>query len=288
MLLQELINGLTLGVMYALLALGYSLIFGTLSFINFAHGPVAMVGAYVAWYGSVRMGMPFLLACLIGILCAGIVGVIMELVGYRPVRKSSALVMIIISVGFSYIIEVGLQIIFGTKAYDFSVKNVAVYKLGNVFVNSVGIEVLAVSLVLMVALQLFIHSTRAGRSIRAISLDRDTASLMGVNVNSTISLTFFIGSVLGSISVIMISIYYSQIYPTMGSAMGSKAFAAVVLGGVGSIPGAMVGGVLMGVIESFSATLFNPEVSQSLSFVVLILILIIRPFGLLGKAGVND
>jgi branched-chain amino acid transport system permease protein len=288
MLLQQVINGLTLGVIYALLALGYSLIFGTLRFINFAHGPVATAGAYLAWYTSSKMGMPFLLACLIGILSAGVIGTVMDQLGYKPIRKSGSLTMLLVSVGFAYIVETGLQLIFGTESMDFSMKKLVVYHFGNVYINSISIWILAVSLILMVVLQWYINHTKAGTSIRAIAQDRDTSALMGVNVNSAISLTFFLGSALGGVSAIMMSVYYSQIYPTMGSSLGQKGFAAVVMGGIGSVPGAMLGGVLMGVIESFVAFVTNTQVAAGASFVVLILILVIRPSGLLGKEAVKD
>ena len=283
MLLQQLINGLTLGVIYSLLALGYSLVFGTLGFINFAHGAVAMIAPYVAWYGFARMGMPFLPSCLMGVVFAGIVGVFMDLVGYKPIRTSSRLAMITVSVGFLYIVKTGLQIIFGADPFQFAAGKIVIYNFGNTTFNSVDVWVLVLSVILMICLQLFTRYTKAGRGLRAISLDRDTASLMGVNVNSTISLTFFIGSALGGISAIMMSMYFSQFDLAMTGPIGDKAFAAVVLGGVGSIPGAMVGGVLMGILESFAGTFLNAQASQGVAFVVLILILIFRPSGLLGE-----
>jgi branched-chain amino acid transport system permease protein len=288
LIIQQLINGLTLGAVYSLLALGYSLVFGVLSFINFAHGAVAMVGAFGAWYGFRRMGLPFLPSCLIGALLAGIAGVVMERVGYKPIRNAPRLAMIAVSVGFAYIVQTGLQIIFGTEPYKFSAGNTVAYNFGNVSFSSIDVSVLAVSCILMIGLQLFVRYTKRGRSLRAVSLDQDTAALMGVNVNSTISLTFFIGSALGGVSAIMMSMYISQVYPTMGIDIGNKAFAAVILGGVGSIPGAMVGGILMGVIESFTGTILNAQVSQGVAFVVLILILIFKPSGLLGKGVIKE
>jgi branched-chain amino acid transport system permease protein len=288
MLLQQLVNGLCVGVIYSLLALGYSLVFGTLSFINFGHGAVAVAGAYVAWYLNRRMGLQFLPSCLVGILVAGIVSIIIERIGYKPLRNSPKLAMITVSVGFALIVEMGIEIIFGTEAQEFSVGNTVAYGFRNISFNSVDIWVLALATVLMICLQLFMRYTKPGRSIRAISLDKDTAALMGVNVDSTISLTFFVGAVLGAVSAIMLSLYYSQLSPTMGSSIGTKAFAAVVLGGVGSIPGAMLGGILLGVIESLSGTVLNAQAVQGVSFVVLILILIFRPSGLLGREAIKD
>ena len=288
MLLQQLVNGLCVGVIYSLLALGYSLVFGTLSFINFGHGAVAVVGAYVAWYLNRRMGLQFLPSCLVGILVAGIVSTIIERIGYKPIRNSPKLAMITVSVGFALIVEMGIEIIFGTEAQEFSAGNTVAYSFRNISFNSVDIWVLALAIVLMICLQLFMRYTKPGRSIRAISLDKDTAALMGVNVDSTISLTFFVGAALGAVSAIMLSLYYSQLSPTMGSSIGTKAFAAVVLGGVGSIPGAMLGGILLGVIESLSGTFLNAQAVQGVSFVVLVLILIFKPSGLLGSEAVKD
>lgn len=288
MLVQQLINGLTLGVMYSLLALGYSLIFGALEFINFSHGEVALAGAYVAWFGFARMGMPFLFACVVGIIAAAIIGVVMERVGYKPIRNSAKLAMITVSVGFGYIVQTGLQVIFGTEPYEFSTGTTKAFTIGNMTFTSVHIWVLLISIVLMVGLEIFIRYTKSGRGIRAISQDKDTAGLMGVNVDATVSKTFAIGSALGAISAIMMAIYYSQVYPMMGASIGNKAFAAVVLGGAGSVPGAMLGGIMMGVIESLAGTILNAQMREGVAFVVMILILIFKPSGLLGKEVKKD
>lgn len=285
---QQLMNGLTLGVMYSLLALGYSLIFGSLEFINFAHGEVTMVGAYVAWYGMAKLGMPFLLAAILAIAVAAAVGVIMERVGYKPIRNAPKLAMITVSVGFAYIVQTALQLIFGTEPYIFKLGAPKTFELGSIKFNSIHIWVLALSILLMIGLQLFIRYSKPGRGIRAISQDKDTAGLMGVNVNSTISLTFAIGSALGAVSAIMMCVYYSQIYPIMGTSIGNKAFAAVVLGGAGSVPGAMLGGVLMGLIESTAATVLNSQLREGVAFAVMILFLIFKPSGLLGKEVTKD
>lgn len=284
MLLQQLINGLALGLIYALLALGYCLIYGTLLFLNFAHGAVALVGAYVAWYSFAKVGMSYLPACIVGALVGGIIGIIIERIGYKPIRNAPKLSMIAVSVGFSYILVTGLQIVFGTSPFRMSIGTTTpMYHIGSIGFSSVLLWILVLSVTLMAGLQVFIRHTKQGMSIRAVSLDRDTAGLMGVSVNSTISLTFFIGSALGAVSAIMMTTYLSQVSPTMAESIGDKAFAAVILGGIGSIPGAMVGGVLMGIIESIGGTIWNAQVSGGVSFVVLILILILKPAGLLGK-----
>lgn len=284
MLLQQLVNGLALGLIYALLALGYCLIYGTLKFMNFAHGAVALVGAYVAWYSFAKVGMSYLPACIAGVLVGGIIGIIMERIGYKPIRHAPKLSMVAVSVGFSYILVTGLQIIFGTSSFRMSVgTTVTMYHIGSIAFSSVLLWILVLSVTLMAGLQVFIHHTKQGMGVRAVSLDPDTAGLMGVNVNSMISLTFFLGSALGAISAIMMTTYLSQVSPTMADSIGDKAFAAVVLGGIGSIPGAMVGGVLMGIIESIAGTIWNAQVSGGVAFVVLILILVLKPAGLLGK-----
>ncbi|QNM05997.1 branched-chain amino acid ABC transporter permease [Qiania dongpingensis] len=288
MIAQQLINGLTLGVLYALLALGYTLIFGTLSFINFAHGEVSLLGAYLAWFAIARMGLGVIPACIFGVVITSVVGVVMERVGYKPIRTAPKLAMITVSVGFSYIVQTAIQLIFGTQPHEFKVMNVTSWSFAGITINSIHILVLIVSIILMVSLQLFIHYTKSGRSIRAISMDQDTAGLMGINVNATISLTFAIGSALGAVSSILMGMYYAQVYPMMGTSIGNKAFAAAVLGGSGSIPGAMLGGIMMGLIESIAGTVLNTQVREGVAFVVMILILIFKPSGILGKEVVKD
>lgn len=283
MITQQLINGFTLGVIYSLLALGYSLIFGVLDFINFAHGEVSLFGGYLTWYLFKVKEFPFLFSCLVGILAAAIIGVLMERIAYKPIREAPRLSMIIASVGFGQIVRMSVQILFGTEPQEFSLSNVSVYKLFGVSVTSINIAVLIISAILMILLQIFIMYTKEGRSIRAISQDKDTASLMGINVNLSISKTFAIGSALGAISGIMLAVYYSQIYPMMGMSVSNKAFAAVVLGGAGSVPGAMLGGIIMGLIESIAATFLNAQLREGVSFLVMIIILIFKPSGLLGK-----
>lgn len=288
MFAQQLVNGLTLGVLYALLALGYTMIFGTLGFINFAHGQVAVAGGYVAWFMAVQLQVPFVIACVVGVAVAAILGIVMERYGYKPVRFAPKMAMITVSVGFSFILQTGLQLIFGTEALKFTLDNSKVYTIGSVQFSSVTIIVLAISVILMVGLQLFIKFTKPGRGIRAVSLDMDTAGLMGVDVNSTISMTFGIGSGLGAISAIMMCVYYSQIYPMMGTPINGKAFCAAVLGGVGSVPGAMLGGVVLGLLESAAGTILSTQLREAVAYIVLIFFLIFKPAGIIGKEVVKD
>lgn len=284
MILQQIINGLTLGSIYALLALGYSMIFGVLSFINFAHGDVAMFGAYVTWYVAVQLGMNYGVALVAGILAAVLLGIGIEFIGYRPIRRASRLSAVIVSMGFAFVLETAVLILFGTRSLSMPtfVENTS-YRIGPAVVNSIQIWILGIGLVMMVLLTFIINKTKMGTAMRAVSLDQSTSALMGINVNRTISFTFAIGSALGAISGIMMASYYTVVYSTMGSLIGTKGFSAVVLGGAGSIPGAMLGGILIGLIESFAGTLFNANVREAASFVVLIFVLLFKPSGILGK-----
>lgn len=284
MILQQIINGLTLGSIYALLALGYSMIFGVLSFINFAHGDVAMFGAYVTWYVAVQLGMNYGVAIVAGILAAVLLGIGIEFIGYRPIRRASRLSAVIVSMGFAFVLETAVLILFGTRSLSMPtfVENTS-YRIGPAVVNSIQIWILGIGLVMMVLLTFIINKTKMGTAMRAVSLDQSTSALMGINVNRTISFTFAIGSALGAISGIMMASYYTVVYSTMGSLIGTKGFSAVVLGGAGSIPGAMLGGILIGLIESFAGTLFNANVREAASFVVLIFVLLFKPSGILGK-----
>ena len=289
MILQQIINGLTLGATYSLLALGFSLIFGVLAFINFAHGAVAVFGAYVAWYAMESYGASFPLALFLAIIVAGLLGVLIERIGYKPIRKADPVIAIIVSIGFSFIIVTLTQIIWGSRSHSMSFfGNIKYFEIGTIIFSSAQVVVLLISIAIMVVLMLFINRTKTGLAIRAISQDKETAGLMGVNVNRVISITFALGSVLGAISAIMMAAIYGAIYPSMGSVIGSKGFAAVVLGGAGSIPGAMVGGILIGVIESLAGTIFNAQIKDAVAFIILIVVLIVKPSGLFVKEKVKE
>ena len=284
MLVQQIINGLMLGVTYSLLALGFSMIFGVLSFINFAHGAVSVFGAYVAWYAMTKWGISVPLSILLAIIASIILGVLIERIGYKPIRKADPIAAIIVSIGFSFIIVTITQIIWGTRSHTMSIFGSTKYiEIGNVIFSSAQLLIFLISVVIMIALTMFINRTKMGLAIRAISLDKDTSGLMGVNVNRLISITFALGSTLGTISAILMAAIYGAIYPTMGAVVGTKGFAAVVLGGAGSIPGAMIGGILIGVIESLAGTIFNAQIKDAVAFIVLIVVLIIKPAGLLIK-----
>lgn len=289
MIFQQVINGLTLGTTYSLLALGYSMIFGVLSFINFAHGDIAMVGAYVAWYCFVGLRRGFIPSCLLAMLACAVLGVTMEKVGYMPIRRAPRLAAVIASLGFSFILATGVQVIWGTQPQQMPpVIDAVTYRVLGVTFNSIQMGVVVLSIVIMGLLQLLIHRTKVGMALRATAIDRDTAGLMGININNIISFTFALGSVLAAISGIMVAVYYGALYPSMGGVIGTKGFTAVVLGGAGSIPGAMVGGILMGLIESLAGTFMPSEVRDAVAFLVLILVLLIKPSGLFGREMVKE
>ena len=289
MLLQQLINGLTLGTTYAMLALGYSLIFGVLSFINFAHGDVVVVSAYMLWFLVTQCAVPTVPALLIAVCAGMLLGVIIEKIGYKPIRRAPRLAAVIVSMGFSFILSTGIQIVWGTAPHQMpTIGETQYWEIGDVIINSMQLWIFSLAVLIMVLLTLFLNKTKAGLAMRSIALDRDTAALMGINVDRTISGVFALGSGLGAVSAIMMALYYGALYSTMGSTIGTKGFAAVVLGGAGSIPGAMIGGLLLGLIESIAGTLLTAQLKDAVSALVLILVLVIKPSGLLGKDVVKE
>ncbi|NPV69825.1 MAG: branched-chain amino acid ABC transporter permease [Firmicutes bacterium] len=284
MFLEQLIAGLTVGTTYALLALGYSMVFGVLSFINFAHGDVAMVGAYVCWFMFVEAGWGLGPAMVLAIAAGVVLGVLIEKIGYLPIRRASRLAAMLVSLGFSFVLATAVQIVFGTEPQHMpQAFEVTTFKVLNTAVSSLQILILLFSLALMAALHLFVQKTRLGTALRATSLDKETAGLMGVDINGLISLTFAIGSGLAVVSAIMLGVYYGTVYPSMGGVIGMKGFTAVVLGGTGSIPGAMAGGILMGLLESLGGAYISTRYANAIAFFVLILTLLLRPAGLLGR-----
>jgi branched-chain amino acid transport system permease protein len=293
---QHFLNGLTLGGIYALIALGYTMVYGILKFINFAHGEILMVGAYVGLfaYTLLRGDSPvgfflvvlFFIAMLISMVVSAGLGMIIERVAYKPLRKANRLAPLLSAIGVSFILSNLAAFLWGTKSrkFDYPFDNTA-FNVGGVTVTPHQIMILIVSFVLMVALKLYIDKTRMGKAMRATSLDQDVAALMGINVNQVISLTFAIGSALAATAGILVALDY-KVYPTMGAMAGLKAFVAAVLGGIGNITGAMVGGIILGILETFGvAVLGIPQgLKDTIAFGVLILILLVKPEGLLGKA----
>ena len=300
MLLQQLINGLTLGAVYALIALGYTMVYGILQLINFAHGEVYMLGAYlgiIVLGALTALGLPsyslvltVLIAFIVSLLFCALYGATIERVAYRPLRKADRLAPLISAVGMSIILQNFVMLAQG-KQYKYlpPVVSFEGFSFFGAKISPIEVLILATSLALMVALQLFVTRTRIGKAMRATSQDMTMASLVGIDVNSVISATFMIGSALAAVAGVMVALYYGVVHFFMGYTAGLKAFTAAVLGGIGSIPGAMLGGVMLGLIENLGAGISDvaSEYKDAFAFLVLIITLIVRPSGLLGQKSVD-
>ena len=295
LILQQLANGLILGSFYALVALGYSMVYGIIKLLNFAHGDIYMTGAFVCLsvFGVLSAfipGWPGIICSIIAAMClSGIVGYLAQRFAYRPLLNAPRLSLLITAIGVSLVIYNAVMVITSSRPYFFhsGLDNSAGIQLGNITITYIQIVLLIVSAVCMVGLTLFIKRTMLGKAMRAIALDRDTCTLMGVNVNSVIGLTFFIGSALAAVAGGMYCIYYGNVQYNMGYIFGIKAFTAAVIGGIGSIPGAMLGGLLLGLLEAIGTQFLGSSWKDVFAFGLLILILILRPNGLLGKTEIE-
>ncbi len=294
--LQQLLNGLTLGAIYALIALGYTMIYGVLRFINFAHGDVFMVGAYVGFFVfpsiASAVGEGYLAAILVliaSMIACGLLGVTIEYLAYRPLRSRPKLTVLITAIGVSLFLEYTgqLPIVFGAeyRTYPTLVENTAVASVGDVQIGSVAVILLGTAIGLMLLLRVIVMRTKIGTALRAVSMNINAAALMGINTNSVISFTFFVGSALAGAGATLYAVSYPKIDPLMGIMPGLKAFVAAVLGGIGNIPGAALGGFIIGILETLTAGYVDPNFRDAIVFAVLIVILIVRPSGLLGRAG---
>lgn len=284
--IQQLVNGISLGSIYALIALGYTMVYGIIKLINFAHGDVFMLGAFIGFYAIVRWEMHFIVALLVAMVLCAIIGVVIERVAYKRLRNATRIAALITAIGVSLLIEYTV-IFFRTRgaspeAYPEVLTNKTIDLFG-VQITMQSILILTVSIVLMIILQFIVHQTKIGKAMRAVSHDADAARLMGINVDNTISATFAIGSALAGAAGVIFGIYYTRIDPLMGILPGLKAFVAAVLGGIGIIPGAMVGGLVLGVVETVVSALGYSLWRDAAAFVILIIILILRPAGLFGK-----
>ena len=295
---QELVNGLTTGALYALVALGFSMVYGVLKLLNFAHGDLYMVGAYIGffviqWFGGAQhlsIAVPLLLVIMF-VLAAGLVGglgVAIERFAYRPLRDAPRIAPLITAIGVSFFLENSALLLFGAQ---YRVYNTADFislssgiQIGSVTIDSVQILVLVLGVVLMAGLQLLVNRTRLGRQMRAVAADREAAEMLGINVNFVITATFFLGSALAGVAGIMGGLLFNQVTSTIGFIAGLKAFTAAVVGGIGSIPGAMLGGLVIGVAESFVTGYISSTYSNLIVFGILIVVMLIRPSGLLGRA----
>ncbi|MFP5114320.1 branched-chain amino acid ABC transporter permease [Bacillaceae bacterium C204] len=284
-LIQQLVNGISLGSIYALIALGYTMVYGIVKLINFAHGDVFMVGAFIGFYSITILDIGFFPALLISMAACAIFGVLIERIAYKPLRNATRIAALITAIGVSLFIEYGTIYIRGAQpeAYPDGIVPLKTLEVFGVKISGQSILILGTSVFLMILLQFIVHKTKIGKAMRAVSHDMDAARLMGINVNNTISATFAIGSALAGAAGVIFGVYYTKIEPLMGIIPGLKAFVAAVLGGIGIIPGAMTGGLLLGVIESLVSAAGYSLWRDGVAFVVLILILIFRPAGLFGK-----
>ncbi len=282
--IEQLINGLRTGSMYALIAIGYTMVYGIAKMINFAHGDIIMVGAYALYFSISVLGLPVPVALVITVIVCAVLGVVIEKVAYKPLRSAPPLAVLITAIGMSFFLQSASLLIFGSTPIPFQsvIPNVNI-SVGPVVISSITVVTLIVTAIAMILLTLFVNKTKMGSAMRAVSEDKGAAELMGINVNSTISLTFAIGSALAAVAGVLYICQYQSMKPTLGALPGIKAFVAAVLGGIGSIPGAMLGGILLGLIESVSKAYISTELADAIVFGVLIVVLLFRPSGLLGK-----
>ena len=285
--IQQVINGISLGSIFALIALGYTMVYGIIGLINFAHGDILMIGAYVGFAVTSYTQLGFFPALILAMAVCTVLGVLIEKIAYKPLRNATRIAALITAIGVSFFLEYTTMYFVGAdkRGYVADVLSNKVFHIGDILISMQQIYIIVITIVLMVALQFIVHKTKVGKAMRAVSIDKNAAQLMGISVNRTISYTFAIGSALAGAAGVLFGIYYTSINPLMGMTPGLKAFVAAVFGGIGSIPGAMVGGLTMGVAETMvsgyvpNGSLFKDAVVYG----ILLLVLIIKPSGLLGR-----
>ena len=285
-ILQQLLNGVILGSVYALLALGYTMVYGIIKLINFAHGDVYMLGAYFGYFFIKIWHLNFFVALILSMIVSAGVGVLIELIAYRPLRHSPRIAVLISALGVSFLLENGMSYAVGSdkRAFPQAIATVQ-YHVGQLQISNIQLLIIGTAVILMLALTLIVQKTKMGRAMRAVSADQEAAVLMGINVNRTISFTFAIGSALAAAGGILIGLYYNNIDPLMGMTPGIKAFVAAVLGGIGIIPGAALGGWLIGILETLTQAVGLSDYKDAVVYGILILILLWKPTGILGNQG---
>ena len=284
--LSYLINGISLGSVYAIIALGYTMVYGIAKMLNFAHGDIIMVGAYVCFWAMQALGCPTIVSIVIAMVVCTVLGMLIERLAYKPLRQATSLAVLITAIGMSYLLQNIALLIWGANPKNFtSVVSIGKLSLfnGNLLITGEAIVTVLANIVIMLALTFFTGKTKMGKAMRAVSEDKGAAELMGINVNATISLTFAIGSALAAIAGVLLCSSYPMLMPTTGAMPGIKAFTAAVFGGIGSIPGAMLGGILLGIIEILGKAYISQELGDAFVFAVLIVVLLVKPSGLLGK-----
>lgn len=284
--LSYLVNGISLGSVYAIIALGYTMVYGIAKMLNFAHGDVIMIGAYISFCVMQYLEMPAVVSIVAAMLVCTALGMTIERLAYKPLRSAPKLAVLITAIGMSYFLQNAAQLIWGANPKSFSsAVNIGSLRLfdGELLITDEAIVTVLACVVIMIALTQFTSRTKMGKAMRAVSEDRGAAQLMGVNVNQTISVTFAIGSALAAVAGVLLCSAYPVLQPTTGSMPGIKAFTAAVFGGIGSIPGAMLGGILLGLIEIFGKAYISTELGDAIVFMILIVMLLVKPTGLLGK-----
>lgn len=283
--LSYLISGISLGSVYAIIALGYTMVYGIAKMLNFAHGDIIMIGGYVSFCAMFYLGLPNIVAVLLAVIVCTVLGVVIERLAYKPLRSAPSLAVLITAIGVSYFLQNSALLIWkaAARVYPPVVEDSMQLFGGKLTVSYVSLLTIAACVVIMIGLTTFVNKSKMGKAMRACSEDKAAAQLMGINVNGTISLTFAIGSGLAAIAGVLLCSAYPTLVPTTGSMPGIKAFTAAVFGGIGSIPGALLGGVLLGIIEIFAKAYISTQLSDAIVFAVLIVVLIVRPAGLLGK-----
>jgi branched-chain amino acid transport system permease protein len=287
--LQQLVNGLTIGGIYAMIAVGYTMIYGVIQLINFAHGEIYMLGAFFSFTFITFLGLPFYAAFLLAMLCCAVCGVLLDIVAYRPLRQSPRLAALITAIGMSIFLQNLAMVIWGSRPKPFPHGALPAYfenkavTISGVSLSWFHLFIFAVTIIMMVGLNLIIQKTRWGKAMRAVAQNKTMAALTGINVNRVISYTFALAGSLGGAAGILVGAYYNSLYPTMGYIAGVKAFAAAVLGGIGSVPGAMLGGVVLGVAEAFGAGYLSSLYRDGISYAVMITVIVLIPAGLFGK-----
>ena len=281
--LSYLISGISLGSVYAIIALGYTMVYGIAKMLNFAHGDVIMIGGYISFCAMSYLNFPGWLALILAMVVCTALGVVIEGLAYRPLREATSLAVLITTIGVSYFLQNSALLIWGATPKVFSPIVEGTQNIGGLSVSNISLLTMAACIVIMVVLTLFTSKTKMGKAMRACSEDKGAAQLMGINVNRTISTTFAIGSALAAVAGVLMCSAYPTLMPTTGSMPGIKAFTAAVFGGIGSIPGAFLGGILLGIIEALAKAYLSTQLSNSIVFAVLIIVLLVRPAGLLGK-----
>lgn len=284
-IIQQIVNGVSLGSIYALIALGYTMVYGIIKLINFAHGEIYMVGAYIGFFLTTYLNFSFFPALILSMIISSLLGVLIEKVAYKPMRNSTRIAALITAISVSLFLQYGMMYLVGpeTKSYPNILPNkqIEIFNTGAI-IDIKNIYILATTLILMVLLQYIVHKTKTGKAMRAVAIDRDASELMGIDMNKIISYTFAIGSALAGAAGVLVGTYYNTINPLMGAGPGLKAFIAAVIGGIGYIPGAVAGGFLLGVTETTVSAIGGSLYKDAVAFAILIIVLLFRPTGIFG------